>query len=193
MKFYPPIYNNINWSELFANGIAPSVLDIGAGRGGAMMEYALLHPEINILGVELRWTAVDWVNEVIAGEKISNAKMLWYTVANRLPFIDDNSIDSIFYLFPDPWPKNRHAKRRAFTVAFLEELYTKLKPNGKLYLATDVPLVDEYQQEVLKEFGKFSFKYVNEDEWIVPTTDQQDFCLKKDIPFIRMVCEKVCL
>jgi hypothetical protein len=66
-----------------------------------------------------------------------------------------------------------------------------LKPNGRLYLMTDVPEVDEFQQGIINESGLFSFRYSGEDDWdIIVRTNHEEFCLEKKIPFIRMICEK---
>ena len=73
----------------------------------------------------------------------------------------------------------------------LKEIHRVLKPDGKLYLMTDVPEVDEFQQEVLNESGLFDFKYVSDDGWDLDVkTNHEEFCLRKNIPFIRMVCGK---
>jgi tRNA G46 methylase TrmB len=76
-------------------------------------------------------------------------------------------------------------------MGLLGEMHRMLKPGGTLYLMTDVPEVDEFQQEILGEHNGFRFSYVTGDEWDLPVkSNQEEFCLKKDIPFIRMVCRK---
>lgn len=192
LRYYPPVTGQLNWQEHFANGKAPAYLDVGAGMGKFLLETALATPEVNILGIELRRTAVEWVQSIIEGEKIPNAALLWYSVVNGMSFIESNSIEKLFYFFPDPWVKKKHHKRRAFSEALLDEFARVLHPDGTLYLMTDVPEVDTYQQEVLREHGVFTCKYVEQSaEWDLPVrTDQERFCLKKHIPYIRMVCTK---
>jgi tRNA (guanine-N7-)-methyltransferase len=159
--------------------------------GKFLIETALLYPRINILGFELRINAVEWINKVISGEKIANAKVLWYSIVNGFPFIETGSIDKIFYFFPDPWIKKRHHKRRAFSNELLDEFYRMLSPRGKLFIMTDVPEVDEHHRSVLDEQEKFEYNYSGIEDWEVKIkTNQEEFCTKKDIPFTRMICSK---
>ena len=73
----------------------------------------------------------------------------------------------------------------------LSEVHRVLKPEGIFYLMTDVPEVDEFQQEVLKSSGLFDFNYVDDNNWDLNTkTNQEEFCIDKKIPFIRMICRK---
>jgi tRNA (guanine-N7-)-methyltransferase len=188
---YPPLVEKFKWSELFSDGKPPVLLDIGCGMGKFMIETALHSPGKNILGFELRANAVEWINKVIIGEKISNAKVLWYSVVNGFPFIESGYIEKIFYLFPDPWIKKRHQKRRAFNIELLDEFYRMLKKDGILYIMTDVHEVDEHHRETLDGHKKFVYEYISGGDWDLKIqTNQEEFCISKDIPFTRMICVK---
>jgi len=119
LSWYPPTIETPTWKTWFANGLPASVLDIGSGRGGFLIDHALTYPDVNILGLEVRGILVDWTNDVIDGERIGNARAVWYSLANGLAWIADESITYATYLFPDPWPKARHAKRRFVNRAML--------------------------------------------------------------------------
>ena len=189
---YPPLIEKFNWHELFTNGNPPSYLDIGCGMGKFLIEYALSEPRKNILGFELRINAVEWVNKVIAGECILNARALWYSVVNGFPFITSGSVDKIFYFFPDPWVKKRHHKRRAFSAELLNEFYRILSPTGKLYIMTDVPDTDAYHREILDSHKGFRYEYISGEKRDVEIlTNKEEFCIKKNIPYTRMVCRRV--
>ncbi|KXK55367.1 MAG: tRNA (guanine-N(7)-)-methyltransferase [Chlorobi bacterium OLB5] len=189
---YPPVYNKLDWSEIFADGKPPAMLDIGCGLGRFLIEMSLIHKDINILGFEVRQSAVEWIESVTSGEKLPNVKALWYSAVNGLPFIRSGSIEKVFYFFPDPWVKKRHYKRRAFSVELLAEIHRVLKSGGQLFLMTDVPEVDEFQRDVLDQYGKFSYRYVKQDQWELPVdTNHEEFCIRKNIPFIRMICKKI--
>lgn len=190
--FYPEIEETINWGELFENPIAPDVLDVGCGRGGLLLNWANLQPERNFLGVEVRHVVVEWINNYAKGESITNCFAKYYSAVNGFPFIKDSSISQIVYLFPDPWIKKRHYKRRAFSEQLLKEFHRVLKPNGTLSLATDVPEVDKYQMGILESTPYFSVKEVDDTEWNVPfKTDQQIFSEKKSIPYIRRIATPI--
>jgi tRNA (guanine-N7-)-methyltransferase len=180
---YPQTISKALFQEWCANKQAPTVLDIGCGRGRFLLDHALALPEHTILGIELRRSLVDWIQMVVRAEHIPNAWALFYTVVNGLDWIAPESIDYCTYLFPDPWPKLRHVKRRAFNAEFLQTLHRVLRVGGKVYLATDRPDVDMYQRKVLATDPRFE---VSQEPWPFDfATDQQLFCLRKGIPFVQ--------
>lgn len=188
---YPPLIEVLEWSAVFANGGAPTALDIGCGMGRFLLEYAWNHPAENILGLEVRKPAVEWIARVIVGEGIPNAAAVWYSVANGLGFLQSKSLRIVTYFFPDPWFKKRHAKRRAFTSVLVQEIWRVLEEGGALYLMTDVTTVDEYQREILQQHGGFLIEEIlNEDEWFRERTDHECFCRSKGIPYVRLRCIK---
>ncbi len=192
--YYPPIYKKINWSDLFSNGLAPEVLDIGCGRGLFLLKLAIdIFPNKNILGLEVRDWCCNWLDNYIDGENINNCRALHYSVVNGLQFIENDSIEEVHYLFPDPWVKKKHTKRRAFNQKFLSEIYRVLKPNGRLFLATDLLEVDKYHQEELSQFHKMEWKRVESpEEWNRPATNKELFCLRENIPTYKLIACKSC-
>ena len=183
--------DSIDWFEIFTNGNIPDYLDIGCGLGRFLLDYSLEVPDKNILGFEVRKTAVDWIKKVIEKEKLPNAGVIWYSVVNGLGFIETGSVQKIFYLFPDPWIKKRHYKRRAFTTALLDEFERVLKPDGLVYIMTDVEEADHYHRQTIEEHARFSYSYVEEKDWNVPVkTNREEFCIRKFFIFTRMVCWK---
>lgn len=185
--YYPPLIKEINWNDYFANGKAPDALDIGCGKGQFLLDFAELHPDINILGIELRKGPVEWLNQILKGEKIPNAAVIWYSVVNGLDFIESESISQVFYLFPDPWFKKKHIKRRAFNKKFLEMVNKILKPEGIFYIATDVIDVHNYHLQILNSINFFRYELVNSDsEWKLPRTNKELFCLKKNFEYYRV-------
>lgn len=192
--YYPPLYDTLSWQDYFANASAPQFLDIGCGMGKFLLETALASPDKNILGLEVREYAVNWIQSVVHGERslghLGNAYALWYSVPNGLGFIASGSIEKIFYFFPDPWFKKRHQFKRAFTPQFLDECARVLRSDGTLYLMTDVPEVDIAQREIIHEHGVFTVQECNDDTaWgLTARTDQEIFSLRKNIPYIRLHC-----
>ncbi len=188
---YPPLIEYIDWGEVFGNAAAPTLLDIGCGMGRFILEYAVNHPSENVVGLEVRKPAADWISNVITGEGIRNAAVFWYSVANGLGFLDSGSLQAVTYFFPDPWFKKRHAKRRAFTLALVEEIWRVLSDDGTLFLMTDVPEVDRYQRDILLQHGGFTIEEVtSDDRWFVERTNQELFCRSKGIPYVRLRCAK---
>ncbi len=190
--YYPEPIKSVDWSLHFQNQRPADVLDIGCGRGKFLFDMSFLYPDTNFLGIEVRPAPADWIKNVVAEEKRSNISVLLYSVANGLPFLSENSIEKVFYLFPDPWPKKRHHKRRAYNLRFLQEVHRVLKPQANLFLATDMEIVHLYHLETLREFGGFDVNIIEtDDEWGFPITNKEDFCRQKDIPFFRISASKI--
>jgi tRNA (guanine-N7-)-methyltransferase len=188
---YPPVIKHADWKDFFQNGRPPEYLDVGCGLGKFLIDLAANHPNINMLGLEIRNSTVEWTNNILNCEGITNAKALWYSAVNGMPFIESGSIEKIFYFFPDPWHKKRHHKRRAFSAGLLDEFQRVIKPNGRLYIMTDVPEVDEYQQEILTQHNGFTFSYAKDGEWDLDVeTNHEGYCNRRNIPFIRMICQR---
>lgn len=189
--YYPDVPGSIHWPDFFANGNPPDYLDIGCGLGKFLIEYSLEIPDKNILGLEIRKPAVEWIKNIIHCEKIPNAGVIWYSIVNGLGFIETGSIQKIFYLFPDPWIKKRHNKRRAFSYEILDEFERVLKSEGLLYIMTDVEDAELYHKKIIEENKKFEYSYIEEKDWNLPVkTNQEEFCRKKNITVRRMICWK---
>jgi tRNA (guanine-N(7)-)-methyltransferase len=209
-KFYPPLIDTIDWSNYYKNSLPPTILDLGCGWGSCILQLAHDNSEDNILGLEVRKLPVDWINEVIIGESLTNLSAIWYSLPNGLSFLQDESISTFFSFFPDPWIKKKHHKRRAFTADLIKECLRISKRNAQFWQMTDVPMVAKHHIEILSEFKEItidSFEFVGEwnDEWseefpdslpyqqdmyqrvpwTIPKTDQEEFSLKKGIPYLK--------
>jgi tRNA (guanine-N7-)-methyltransferase len=188
---YPELLNNIDWAEVYKSGKSPDCLDIGSAWSRFLMRYALENKDENILGVEVRRQTVNYAQDVIEKESVSNAHVLWYSMANGLDFIENNSVSKIFYFFPDPWFKERHKKRRAFGTEMIKECHRMLRGDGRLYLQSDIEEVHTFHKEELEKSGIFTFYEPKETEWNLPTTDKEEDCLSKNIQYWRLIAEKV--
>lgn len=187
---YPCPIGEMTWEDKYKNGNPPDILDIGCGRGHFLIESALLRPDKNFLGIEIRTYLPQRINKICENEDIGNCFALRYNVANKLDFIDSGSVEDVFWLFPDPWPKRKHFRRRAFNKEFVDEMRRILKPDGRLHLSTDCDYVDEYQRAVVEEAGGFEIRRIETKDPKIPNTNKEEFCLRKNIEVYRCVCEK---
>lgn len=116
--------------------IAPLDVDLGCGNGELICELARQKPERNFLGIEKLPSRVAKVcRKAAAFENVRVLKVeSSYAVRYLLP---ENSVDRFFLLFPDPWPKRRHHRRRVVQADFLDSVYGKLAAAGLFHIATD--------------------------------------------------------
>jgi tRNA (guanine-N7-)-methyltransferase len=189
---YPPLYESIDWTEHFEDGKAPKYLDVGCAKGKFLLDYSEIISGENILGIEIRKAPVEWVNGVIKGEKLDNVSTIWYSVVNGLKFLEEKSIKKVFYLFPDPWSKKKHMKRRALNEKMLDEYSRVFTKEGELYLATDLVDVHDYHKELIEAHPNFEYREIETDqEWGLPITNKEMFCVKQRIPYYRLICKKI--
>ena len=131
-------------------------LEIGFGGGEHMAGQAARDPELLIIGVEPFLNGVASALRHVQEGGLTNVKVHQgdaREVAGRLP---DGCLDRIFILFPDPWPKSRHHKRRIIQAEFLVELHRLLKPGGRLRFATDWAAYVDWTLERMKASGLFT-------------------------------------
>lgn len=126
---------------------APCVLDIGSGMGDTTIEMACRHPGLNFVAVEVHQPGVgNLIRRAHSGD-ITNVRIISEDIVDVLHSKAlVNAFDKILILFPDPWPKKRHHKRRLITTTFIDALLPCLKRHGRLYIATDW---QDYAEQIL--------------------------------------------
>ena len=129
----------IDFKEVFPEFDGCLDFEIGFGKGIFLTQYASRYPNRYILGIEVRKQAVDYVQSRLDSKGISNV-VICHGAANRclLDIVPDASIARCFIFHPDPWLKDRHAKRRVIQPELLALFGKKLRPKGRVYVSTDV-------------------------------------------------------
>ena len=112
--------------------------EIGFGYGEHTVHQAKLNPQVNIIACETYINGVLSIISKIEKEKINNIKIFNGDARLLLEKIPDHSIDKIFILFPDPWPKKKQNKRRIINGEFIDLVRKKLKIGGILFFASDI-------------------------------------------------------
>jgi tRNA (guanine-N7-)-methyltransferase len=123
-------------------------LEIGFGAGEHLAAQAAAHPEIGFIGVEIFETGVAKLLTAIAAQNLANVRILIDDARLLLAALPERSLDRAYILFPDPWPKLRHRKRRIVSPAALTQLARATRDGGELRLATDDP---DYQVAMLAD------------------------------------------
>ncbi len=122
---------------LFPAGIAEIWLEIGFGAGEHLAAQAAAHPEIGFIGCEPFVDGVASLLSRISGGGLDNIRLFTDDARLLLARLDEASIGRLFILYPDPWPKRRHFKRRIVGPGTLDRFATVLKDGAELRLATD--------------------------------------------------------
>jgi tRNA (guanine-N7-)-methyltransferase len=130
---------------------APRVLEIGFGNGDTLASLARAHPERDYLGVDVYEPGIGQLLAAIAEAALANVRVIRGDAVDVLrDCIVPASLDSVLLLFPDPWPKKRHHKRRLVQPAFVELVASLLVPGGILTIATDWQSYAEHMLAVLE-------------------------------------------
>ena len=148
------------WKEVFQND-NPIYIEIGMGKGDFIIENALRYPNINFIGIEkfdsVLVRAIQKSNEL----EIDNLKLVRLD-ANYIDTIFSKEISLIYLNFSDPWPKERHAKRRLTSPIFLEKYDKIFKSNAEIIMKTDNNPLFEYSKESLENFD-YQIKSITRD------------------------------
>lgn len=127
-----------NWKKIFGND-NPVYVEIGMGKGRFIIDNALKYPEINFIGIE-RYSSVllRALQKLDELENVpSNIRFLCMDATEITEAFGEEEVDKIYLNFSDPWPKDRHAKRRLPSRQFLAKYDKILKKDGKLEFKTD--------------------------------------------------------
>jgi tRNA (guanine-N7-)-methyltransferase len=125
-------------AALFAAPVSRVWLEIGFGGGEHLVWQARHHPDVGIIGCEPFEEGVVKVLALIDEQGITNIRVHPDDARPLLRWLPEGILDRAFVLFPDPWPKTRHRKRRLVATPLLEELARTLRPGAELRLATDI-------------------------------------------------------
>jgi tRNA (guanine-N7-)-methyltransferase len=129
---------------------APRTMEIGFGNGDHLAALARAHPECDYLGVEVHRPGVGHLLLAIERHELTNLRIVCHDAVEVLERqIPLRSLNEVIILFPDPWPKKRHHKRRLIQAPFVALLVERLKAGGLLRLATDWQAYAEQMLDVL--------------------------------------------
>lgn len=139
----------LRWPEVFGRD-APTDVEIGAGKGKFLNEVATARPERNFLAVERSRKYHAMCCDRAARRGLTNVRLVRTTAEDLLfRLLAPESVATFFVLFPDPWPKKRHNKRRLFKPEVVAAFTEALVPGGHLLVKSDHAVYSEVIAEVL--------------------------------------------
>lgn len=179
----------LDFVQLFGRNACLQV-DLGCGDGSFLCKLAQQFPEKNFLGIDRLTKRVEKVRRKAV--KIDNVRVLatdtLFAVRYLLP---ENSVETFYLLFPDPWPKRRHQERRIFTCEFLDAVAAALEQSGALRAATDQ--VDYFRQMERLSHNHSQFEIVppSPNDLVFPLTKFERGFRHQGAPIYRLTLRKI--
>ncbi len=141
------------------------ILEIGFGFGDFTFELAKNNPNLNLIAAETHINGVINLLSKLEKEPLNNISIFKEDVRIILEKLPNNVLDQIYILFPDPWPKVKHHKRRIINQDFLNLLAKKTKKNAKLIIATDHDSYKRWIMNVIINNNEFTWNAKNNKDW----------------------------
>jgi len=169
---------------------APIEVDLGCGDGTFLAAIAAENPDTDFLGIERLPGRLNSACRKIERAGLTNTRVtrfeLFYAVENLL---QPGSIAAFYLLFPDPWPKRRHAARRIMNASFLECLRRCLVPNGRIHIATDAM---EYFRGITRlALASRDFAMIADSRSLLPASKFECGFRKRGVAVHRLELRKV--
>ena len=154
-------------------------LEVGFGGGEHLVHQAEGNPGVGIIGCEPYINGVAMLLGKIRSSGVENLRVHPGDARDLFDVLPEASVAKAFLLYPDPWPKKRHHRRRFVTPEHLEPLARVMKPGAEFRVATDIP---DYVRQTLEEVPRAGFEWLAEgpsdwrapwDDWISPRYEQK--------------------
>lgn len=149
----------------------PVWLEVGFGGGEHMVHQAAQNPDVGIIGCEPYINGVAMLLGKLRAAKVSNVAIHPGDVRDMFDILPTASISRAFLLYPDPWPKSRHHRRRFVNPEFLDPLADVMKPGAILRVATDIEDYVRQTLEQVAEHNAFDWLAEGPKDWRHPWDD----------------------
>ena len=161
-KYYvlDPKENKAKWKSVFGND-NPIYIEIGMGKGDFIIENAKRYKNINFIGIEKYDSVVVRAIQKSNELELDNLRIVRMD-AKDINLVFDKEVDLIYLNFSDPWPKDRHAKRRLTSPNFLKLYDDIFRDKCHIIMKTDNVLLFDYSLDSLTNYG-YEIKYMTRD------------------------------
>jgi tRNA (guanine-N7-)-methyltransferase len=146
-------------------------LEIGFGGGEHLAARARQNPDCGFIGCEPFINGVAKLLTVIADEGRPNIAIYQDDARNVLDALPNACLAAVYLLYPDPWPKTRHHKRRFVNADNLAAIHRVLQPQGEFFLASDIADYIDWSLVHITRHGGFDWPVMRADDWRLPPDD----------------------
>lgn len=150
---------------IFDTAVSEVWLEIGFGGGEHLAWQAAANPHVGFIGGEPYINGVAKLLSLLENGKLSNVRIIDDDIRPRLDQLGDQTISRAFLLFPDPWPKSRHHKRRFVNRKNLDRLHRIMKPGSEFRVASDIEHYIDWSLREVAEHGGFRPLSDNPEDW----------------------------
>jgi len=157
--------------SLFPRPMTEIWLEIGFGAGEHLAHQAESHRDVGVIGGEPYINGIAGLLSRISDHGLDNVRLWPNDIRLLLPRFPTGSLSRVFILFPDPWPKVRHHKRRLVSASLLDELARLMPPGAELRLATDDPDYLTWMLERLTVHPQFEWQARRVGDWLSRPAD----------------------
>jgi tRNA (guanine-N7-)-methyltransferase len=166
-----PTSGKLDPRSLFAHEPGQVWLEIGFGGGEHLAEQARTHPDVGLIGCEVFLNGIATLLAQVAAPGLGNVRVYPEDARDLLDALPDACLDRVFLLFPDPWPKRRHADRRFIQPANLDLLARLMKPGGEFRVASDDPIYIGWALAHLTRHPAFAWTAQGPADWRIRPAD----------------------
>ena len=153
----PPSGSTLDPQRLFPESIKEIWLEVGFGGGEHLAAHAETNPTVGIIGAEVFLNGVASLARHIEQKSLGNVRIFNDDVRFLLPALPDQCLSRVFVMFPDPWPKARHAKRRFIGPENLKSLARLMRAGAELRVASDHPVYIQWVMEQMSVHPNFEW------------------------------------
>lgn len=143
-------------------------LEIGFGGGEHIIQQALDNPDIGYIGVEPFVNGMAKAVAAIERYDLKNIRLYDDDATQLLDWIPAACLSRLYLLYPDPWPKRRHWKRRFVNQRNLERFFTTLKPGAEFRFATDIETYQNWTLQQIDFQNRFQWTAQSSKDWLQP-------------------------
>ncbi|MEM6847450.1 MAG: tRNA (guanine(46)-N(7))-methyltransferase TrmB, partial [Pseudomonadota bacterium] len=152
-------------TSLFGTPVTKLRLEVGFGGGEHLIDHAAREPVVGLIGAEPYETGMMQAARAATGQGLKNVRLHMGDARPLIDWLPTSSVDRIDVLYPDPWPKQRHWKRRFISIANLTAMHRVLAPSATVRFASDIPAYCDWTRSHVRAHAGFQIVSDTLEAW----------------------------